>query len=283
MMGTGNETRGAVDDMTMLTSVCRDLAEEHEALDVMVADLESAAWNTPTPAPGWLVRDQIAHLAYYDAAAALALRASHTFREQELGTTQEEREQRHVERGRALEPPALLAWWRAARASLLDALKTVDPRLRVPWYGPSMGAISFATARLMETWAHGRDVADALGINQPVTNRLRHIAHLGVRARAYSYEVHGKTPPTGDVRVELTGPDGQTWEWGDPKAADRIQGSALDFCLVVTRRRHVADTSLHVEGSHAREWMVLAQAFAGSPGSGPSRRQRTEPHERKDA
>jgi uncharacterized protein (TIGR03084 family) len=128
-----------------------------------------------------------------------------------------------------------------------------------------MSPASFATARLMEYWAHGQDIADALGRARTPTARLRHICHLGVRTRGFSYSVRGLTAPDTDVRVELAGPDGDTWTWGDPAAADRVTGSALDFCLVVTQRRLAGDTGLVVTGDAATEWLSLAQAFAGNP------------------
>src|SRR5262249_28661440 len=143
-----------------------------------------------------------------------------------------------------------------------------DPRARLPWFGPPMSARTFATARLEETWGHGQDVADALGVTRPATDRLHHVAHLGVITRAYSFTNQGRPAPAADVRVELTGPVGQAWAWGGAGAADRVSGPALDFCLVVTRRRHHADTGLVIEGPVAAEWMLRAQAFAGPPGPG---------------
>jgi uncharacterized protein (TIGR03084 family) len=131
-----------------------------------------------------------------------------------------------------------------------------------------MSAMSHATARLMETWAHGQDVVDGLGLERPPTARLRHIAHLGVRTRAYSYQQRNLTPPATDVHVVLEAPDGGTWTWGDVAAPDRVTGPALDFCLVVVQRRHLDDTALRVEGLHAREWLLIAQAFAGNAGAG---------------
>ena len=132
-----------------------------------------------------------------------------------------------------------------------------------------MSARSFVTARLMEAWAHGQDVADALDVSRPASDRLRHVAHLGVIARGWSYTTRGLTPPTGEVRVELSGPHGEQWTWGDADVADRVRGTALDFCLVVTRRRHAADTPLQTEGPLAAEWMAIAQAFAGPPRADP--------------
>jgi uncharacterized protein (TIGR03084 family) len=132
-----------------------------------------------------------------------------------------------------------------------------------------MGAMSFVSARLMETWAHGQDVADALGVTRAPTGRLRHIAHLGVRSRPFSYLVRGLSAPTDPVGVSLIGPSGETWMWDTEVApVDHVHGPALDFCLVVTQRRHVADTDLEVQGPAAREWLAIAQAFAGPPGAG---------------
>jgi len=131
-----------------------------------------------------------------------------------------------------------------------------------------MAARSFITARLMETWAHGQDVRDSLGLAPEASGRLRHVAHIGVRARPFAYATNQRDLPAGDIRVELRSPDGETWAWGDETAPDRVVGDALDFCLVVTQRRHVDDTALDVAGPLAAEWMSIAQAFAGPPGGG---------------
>ena len=136
-----------------------------------------------------------------------------------------------------------------------------------------MSAASSLTARIMETWAHTQDIADALGVSREPTDRLRHVAHIGVGARAFSYAVHGKSVPAAEIRVELTGPDGTAWTWGPAGADNRISGPALDFCLLVTQRRHRNDLALSIEGPAAIEWMAIAQAFAGAAGTGrPPRR-----------
>jgi uncharacterized protein (TIGR03084 family) len=125
-----------------------------------------------------------------------------------------------------------------------------------------------ATARLMETWAHGLDVADALGVVRPPTDRLRHVARLGVRTRDFAHRVHGLTPPGEEFRVELTAPSGETWAYGPEDAAQRVTGPALDFCLLVTQRAHRAGLRLHAVGPDADRWLDIAQAFAGPPGAG---------------
>ena len=247
--------------------ICDDLAAEHEALDAIVAGLEPARWDTPTPAEGWTVRDQIAHLAYSDVSARLAVVDAEAWRREFL-IDRAEREQRQHDAGWTRTPAELLAWWRECRRAMLEAFLPLDRRARIPWFGPPMSALTFATARLEETWGHGQDVADGLAVRRPDTERLRHIAHLGVLTRAYSFVNQGRPAPTEDVHVELTGPSGAKWTWGDPSSPSRVTGSARGFCLVVTRRRHNADTDLVAEGAAAREWMEIAQAFAGPPGPG---------------
>lgn len=248
--------------------LCDDLDAEHETLDSLVAHLTDDQWRLATPADDWAIRDQISHLWFFDQKALLALTDEAAFaedRQQLLAAGVDG----SVEPGRSMPPAALLAGWRSDRKRLSDAARQVDPSARVPWYGPSMAARSFISARLMETWAHGCDIADTLAAAPPDTARLRHVAHLGVRARPYAYMVNGRSLPESDVRVELTAADGDVWVWGDdPDAADRVTGTALDFCLLVTQRRHVTDTSLAVVGDAANEWMAIAQAFAGPAGPG---------------
>jgi uncharacterized protein (TIGR03084 family) len=258
------------DVSTSLGDLIGDLEAEHGALDALVSGIDAPAWDCVTAAEPWTVRDQIGHLAFFDEAATEAIVDPERFvpkAEALIGAGGDPMEE-HLRRGRAVKAPQVLAWWRGARSGFVAAARTLDAGDRVPWYGPPMGALSFVSARLMETWAHGQDVADALGVTRPATARLRHVAHLGVRARPFSYAVRGLDVPSEEVRVELTGPDGDSWAWGSAGAPAEVRGPALDFCLVVTQRRHVDDTSLVLSGSAATEWMGIAQAFAGPPGPG---------------
>jgi uncharacterized protein (TIGR03084 family) len=125
-----------------------------------------------------------------------------------------------------------------------------------------------ATARIMETFGHGQDILDTLGIRRVPTARLRHVAHIGVRTVGYAFAVHDRPAPDEPFRFELTGPDGDLWTWGPADAANRITAPALDFCLLVTQRRHPDDLRLIVTGEQASEWVPIAQAFAGPPGAG---------------
>ncbi len=256
--------------ITTLEDLLDDLDAEHLDLDVLVAALDDDRWSRATPAIGWTVRDQVSHLAYFDDAGLLAMTDPDGFAALvEAALAGGDPMQEHLQRGRAMTGTELLAWWRGSRSAMVKAARSLPGDARVPWFGPPMGVLSFVSARLMETWAHGQDVADALAIPRLPTSRLRHIAHLGVRTRPFSFAVRGVDAPPAPVRVMLTGPAGQTWEWnGSVVTQDSVQGSALDFCLVVTQRRNLRDTDLVVRGAGASEWMSIAQAFAGPPGPG---------------
>jgi uncharacterized protein (TIGR03084 family) len=254
-----------------LAEVIQDLADEQAALGSVLDRMPDSAWDLPTHAPGWLARDQVAHLAFFDEAAARAINDADAFRAEVARLQQEPagaQEQRYLQKGRASTPRGVLDWWREASSALIAAARTVDAKARLPWYGPDMSGVSFVTARLMETWSHGLDVVDVVGIPRPDTDRLRHVAFLGYRTRPYSYVVNNREMPAEPVRVELASPSGQTWVFGEEDATNTIRGSATDFCRVVTQRRNIADTGLVVEGPAARDWMGIAQAFAGPPGAG---------------
>ena len=266
--------------MTTLPDLLVDLDAEYAVLRGVVDGLadDDARWDLATPAEGWAVRDQISHLAYFDDAGRMAMVDPDAFArsiDEVLASTGDPMDV-HLVRGRSMGGDELLAWWGGAHRAMVDAFAHADPAARVPWYGPPMGVLSFISARLMETWAHGQDICDALGVERVPTARLRHIAHLGVRARPFSYVVRGKDVPPGRIDVVVTGPDSDQWRWeignggngGDGGEVATVSGTALDFCLVVTQRRNVVDTGLQVKGALAEDWISVAQAFAGPPGPG---------------
>ena len=245
-----------------------DLTAEWSELDGW---LDDADLDTPTPAEGWTIRDQLGHLAFYDERETLALSDPDRFRSElaELLESGGLADQADIHRGRPehADDAALRPWLAAARRDMVSAFAAHDPKDRIPWYGPDMSARSGATARLMETWAHAQDVADALGIERVPTDRLRHVAHLGVSTFGWSHINRGETPPPTPVRVELTGPDGDVWSW-HPEGEGLVTGPALDFCLLVTQRRPRAELALSAEGAAAEHWLEIAQAFAGPPTDG---------------
>jgi uncharacterized protein (TIGR03084 family) len=244
--------------------LCADLLAERAELFELLKTVGDR-WREPTPAPGWSIRDQITHLAWFDEAATQAIVEPELF----IAGRDEARKDTAsvVEAIRAASysrsDDQVAPWLRAAGDALVEAASAGDPKVRVPWYGPEMSLASCITARIMETWAHGQDAFDALGIARTPSSRLQHIAFIGWRAVANSFVANGRPVPTVPVRVELgevvLGPD---------DAENRVNGSLLDFCLLVTQRRHLADTDLTAVGPVATEWLTIAQAFAGPPGLG---------------
>jgi uncharacterized protein (TIGR03084 family) len=260
-----------------MDQVLDDLVAETQVLHELVADLDDTAMSGATPAEGWSIRDQLTHLAYFDETARQAAVDPGAFRRDAdaLMAGGADFPDRIAAEHTGLPAAEVRAWFARNRLAFVEAFRELDPKARLPWYGPDMSALSSATARLMETWAHGQDVADALGRHREPTDRLRHIAHLGVRTTAFSFALNGKPVPDGPILVELEAPSGARWTWGEAGAPDRVTGTALDFCLVVTQRRHLDDTALRADGPVAREWLSIAQTFAGSPGTGRAVRSAT--------
>jgi uncharacterized protein (TIGR03084 family) len=256
--------------MADLQRIVVDLRAESDELDALVAPLTNDRWAAPTPAAGWTIAHQIGHLLWTDRGALTAVADEATFAG--LLETAAADPTGFVDAGAdelaAIAPAELLADWRLTRERLHDTLLTVPDGRKLPWFGPPMSAASMATARLMETWAHGLDVADTLGVTRAPTARLRSVAHIGVRTRDYAFAVNGLPAPTEPFLVELRAPDGSTWSWGPPDAAQRVTGAAEDFCFLVTQRRPLRVLDLTAEGDDARRWLGIAQAFAGPPGVG---------------
>ncbi len=254
---------------TDLGPLLADLRAEQADLAGLVT---GADLSTATPAQGWDVRDAISHLAGSDREATKSAADPDRF-SADLAVVASDIAgflAGQLAAGRAMPPADFFPWWQAGFAEMCAALAAVPAGVKVPWYGPPMSAPSMVTARLMEYWAHGQDVADGLGVRRVPTARLRHICHLGVRTRAFAYANRGLVPPVGDVAVVLTAPDGDTWAWG--AGPDLVEGTAEDFCLLVTQRRHRDDTALTAVGPRADEWLSLAQCFAGPPGPGRAKR-----------
>ena len=254
----------------LLDQVLDDLAAEGDRLDALVAGRPARDWRRPTPSPGWDVASQIAHLAWTDEAAHAA--ATDKSRWDALVVEAMADPEHAVDRaaltGGVAAPSVILERWRIARSRLAETLRTYPDGQKMPWYGPPMSATSMATARFMETWAHSRDVHEAVDAVPEVTDRIRHVAHLGVRTRNFAFSVHGLDAPAEEFRISLTAPSGDLWAWGPEDAAQTVTGAAYDFCLLVTQRVNRADTSLVAVGRDADTWLSIAQCFAGPPGEG---------------
>ena len=285
-----------------LSALLADLDAEGAALDTLLTTLPPESWSLPTPSDGWNIAFQVAHLAWTDQASLLSVvdEAAFVAEAETLLAQPKGFIDRTAAVNAELSPEELLVLWRTGRASLRSALAQVAEGRKLKWFGPPMSAASMATARLMETWAHGYDIADALGVRPVPTARLRHVAHIGVRTRDFAFTANKLEVPTEAFRIELdasgldasgldsagldaagldaagldaagvAGLSGQEWVWGPEDSAQRVSGSALDFCLLVTQRRHVEDLDLIAVGAQAATWLTIAQTFAGPVGGGRS-------------
>ena len=264
-----------------LEQVLGDLERAGDHLEQILEGRPETDWRRQTPAEGWDVATSIAHLAWTDECAVLAAQA-HQGEDgkaawdalvlEAMGDPDGFVDAAALGGGSVL-PADLQQRWRASRQALAEALRAVPGDVKLPWFGPPMSPVSMATARCMETWAHGQDVYDALGVEEgdrASDAGLKHVCHIGVRTRGFSFANAGEPAPEADVRVELTAPDGSVWSWGpdDEDVADKVTGPALDFALLVTQRRHRDDLALEAYGEVAHAWLRLAQAFAGPPGGG---------------
>jgi uncharacterized protein (TIGR03084 family) len=254
----------------LLETVLADLTAEGDALDALVAPLDEAGWRTPVPAEGWDIATTVVHLAWTDECAIAAGADKEAWDALVLLGLQDPAgfvDAQALEGARA-SGADILARWRAGRPGLARMLREFPEGQKLPWFGPPMSPASMATARFMETWAHALDVHDALEVAYEPTDRIRHVAHLGVRTRNFSFGVHEMAPPTEEFRVDLVAPSGDVWSYGPEDAAQTLTGSAYDFCLLVTQRRHRADLDLVATGPDVDRWLDVAQAFAGPSGPG---------------
>lgn len=256
--------------MTAMHDVFTDLALEGDELDAVVAALPPEDWHRDTPAPGWTVLHQIGHLTFVVDMVRLAVDDPEGFEaavapaRDDMGKAVEA-----MLTGYLAEPvPALLARWREARAAATSGLAALPRQATVPWVAGPMPASMLAAAVLMEVFAHGQDVLDALEVRREPTDRIGHLAWFGTRTRDFGYAARGLQPPTEPFRFELTAPSGEFWAFGPPEAEQRVTGPALDFCLLVSRRRHRDDLALKATGDLADQWLDLAQAFPGPAGQG---------------
>ena len=256
--------------MSTLDDVLADLEAEGDQLDALVAPLDEAGWRTPTPAAGWDVAHQVAHLAWTDETAVKAATDKAAWDATVLDAIADPDGFVDAQAAAGAQAPhdQLLARWRSGRATLAKVLRDYPADQKLPWYGPPMSATSMATARFMETWAHARDVADGLGATLPQDDRVRHVVHLGVRTRGFAFGNNGLEPPAEPIRVSLTLPGGGLFEDGPEDAAQSVTGSAYDFALLVTQRANRADLDLTATGPDADRWLDVAQAFAGPSGGG---------------
>ncbi|NNL66349.1 MAG: TIGR03084 family protein [Myxococcales bacterium] len=258
-----------------MLQVSMDFRDEVDELYGFVQKLAPEDWERETGFMRWTPYDVIAHLHYFDLVSRVSLDGEEAFapeRKALFAAVAAGRTNRdlHRERFAALDAQALCTAWRSDAHALAEALGAADPKRRLPWFGPDMGVPMFTTARYMETWAHGQALYDLVGATRHATDRIRHVATIGVKTFGWTFVNRKQEPPGPPPYVRLTAPSGDLWEWGEPSDDECVRGDALEFCQVVTQTRNVADTRLEVTGPVATQWMSIAQCFAGGPVDPPA-------------
>ena len=257
-----------------------DFLGESHALYTLVENLSERELAQATAFKDWTFNDVIGHLHMWNQAADLSLMDSQAFIDWFEGI------QKHVSGGslrraerewlKGLSGQNLLTAWRDGYQEMADHFSKADPSARVKWAGPDMSVRSSVTARLMETWAHGQEIYDALGVVRRNADRIRNIVILGINTYGWTFRVRGERVPEPMPTLVLEAPSGEVWRFGDSDAGTSdqqggtITGLAEEFCQVVTQVRNIADTDLQVTGENASNWMAKAQCFAGPPEDPPA-------------
>jgi uncharacterized protein (TIGR03084 family) len=253
----------------------QDFLDESLALAAIVDPLDDAQLRQVTQFKNWTIEDVIGHLYMFTKAAMLTLKDTKAFREffQPIAAD--------LQKGKSLLDTQhdwlgdtggrkLVSLWREGFEMAARAYSTADPKARLAWVGPDMSARSCITARQMETWAHGQELFDCLGLERVDTDRIRNIAHLGISTYGWTFVNRKMEVPEPMPHVRLVAPSAAIWEWNDQQEDNMVSGTATEFCQIVTQTRNVADTAIKTVGEAARLWMENAQCFAGPPHPPPA-------------
>lgn len=252
-----------------------DFEAESDALYALLEPLSDEDFQRKTQFKDWTIDDVFQHLHYFNYAADLSLndedgilgffadlRAAYetgdnlvSYTDKQLG---------------GIKGRALLNLWHDYYAGMIDNFHEADPKKRLKWAGPDLSVLSSITARLMETWSHGQAVYDLLGVVREDRDRIKNIVFMGNATFGWTFVNRGEDVPADKPFLKLTAPSGGIWEFNEPSDDNSIQGSAVEFCQVVTQTRNIQDTALQVVGDTATKWMAVAQCFAGQPRTPPA-------------
>jgi uncharacterized protein (TIGR03084 family) len=262
--------RGKDENVTYAKDVLADFSLEGDELDRVVSQLDEDQWTLPTPAPGWTIAHQIAHLTATFRLAALAGADPAAFTKLAAGLSPDF--DANVVAAMApylrLPPAELLTQWRTARAEAAGALGAADPDKPLPWLVNPLPPAVIGQAGIMELFAHGQDIHDALKVEPERTDRIGHLVRFAVRTWTFGYLARRMPVPEVEFRFELVAPSGRVWSFGPDDADQQISGPAVDFCLLTTRRRHRDDLAVTAVGPDAEAWLDIAQAYRGPAGKG---------------
>ena len=254
-----------------------DFKGESEAVASILTGLSDVDYNTVTQFKDWTIYDILAHLHLWNMAAdwtqnnpaKFAALMGNVIQVFQGGKTHQDLQRDWCHEQNLETGTKLYAAWVDGFKTVSDKYAVADPDKRVKWGGPDMSARSCIIARQMETWAHAQAIFDVLGQTREDADRLKNVAHIGVTTYSWSFKVNSREPILPKPYVRLTAPNGAIWEWNDPQADNKLEGSATEFSQVVTQCRNIGDTSLKMTGDAANQWMDIAQCFAGGAETPP--------------
>ena len=259
--------------MANLDTIVADLRAEGDELYAFLQSLDASDWTRATAFKAWTINDVVQHLYFGDYMGLTSHKNAEEFlafmaavQKAEMPLVAYTRQWLDGETG-----SAMLERWHNQFMEMCDRFGDSDPDMRLTWAGPDMGISMFATARLMETWAHSWAIYDLLGLSRQQTDRIRHIATIGVKTYGWTFANRKLQPPAPPPYIRLVAPSGQVWEWNTPQDDNSVTGRAVEFCQVVTQVRNIADTQLTLAGVAAKQWMTIAQCFAGPPEEPPQK------------
>jgi uncharacterized protein (TIGR03084 family) len=254
-----------------MREILSDLVAEQQALDQFLQRINERQWELPTSAPGWSIKDTVSHLAYSERFAARVLAEGAAALDGVELADIDQWTALGVKEGRQMRYQQVIEWWRNSRADVVDALSRMDGSDRVPWLAGEMSARAFATVRLMETWAHGLDIKDAMeGLltysedeDDPTTDtpRIRHVAWLAHRMLPFAFAQAGEEYPESGIRLELMGPSYSRWVFGPEDAGDIIKGIAGEWCRIAVHRMESTASSLKTEGDKAETAIKVVRTY----------------------
>jgi len=253
-----------------------DFRDESEELYRLIESISDEDFERNSQFKDWTINDVLGHLHMWNWAADLSLKDNDGFMDfiEKLktdlmsGVSLRKFENNWLD---GLKNKELLKEWRRFFLEMSERFVVAEPKLRVKWMGPDMSVLSSITARLMETWAHGQEVYDLMGVVRVNKDRIKNISVLGINTFGWTYIVRTMEVPSEKPHVKLIAPSGETWEWNETNANNSIEGLAEEFCQVVTQVRNITDTKLKVNGEIANQWMSMAQCFAGPPETPPAK------------
>jgi len=259
-----------------------DFQAESESVAALLTELNDEDYNIITQFKAWTIYDILTHLHLWNMAAIWTLNEPEKFMTlmgDAIHVFQGGKTHQNLQRGWCYKQgfdtgTKLYGAWREGFNIVAETYAVADPDKRVKWGGPDMSVRNCIIARQMETWAHAQAIFDVLDQERVDADRLKNVAHIGVTTYSWSFKVNGRNPILPKPYIRLTAPSSVIWEWNEPQEDNRVEGSATEFCQVVTQCRNVGDTALKLTGEAATTWMEIAQCFAGTPETPPSKGQR---------